>query len=148
MQQLRRNKILNKDRETWVSDYEEKATLHNVAISILVRKELETLDVADVDLVVGDGNRPGILLCLLQHFEVCLPTKITSPLNPEAPEFHPSRTWVASKPCVYDPDNACMFPSYLKNNHTVLKIWGEDKLSDLNVHIYFTPEIPYGFFHR
>ncbi|XP_062405368.1 malignant fibrous histiocytoma-amplified sequence 1 homolog isoform X2 [Sardina pilchardus] len=151
MQQLRRMKVLNKHRETWLSDYKDKATLHNVAISILVQKELESLDLDDPDLVkeiVGNGNRPGSLLCLLQHFEVCLPTKITSPLNPEAPEFHPNQRWKASNPIVYDPDSACMFPSYLQNNDRVFERWGEDKLSDLNIHIYFIPEIPYGFFHR
>ncbi|XP_041917847.1 malignant fibrous histiocytoma-amplified sequence 1 homolog isoform X1 [Alosa sapidissima] len=151
MRQLKSMKVLNKHRETWLSDYKEKATLHNVAISILVQKELETLHLDDADLVqeiVGNGNKPGSLLCLLQHFEVCLPTKITSPLNPTAPEFHPNKTWVASNPNVYDPDSACMFPSYLQNNDRVFQMWGEDKMSDLTVHIYFIPEIPYGFFHR
>ncbi|KAL2088945.1 hypothetical protein ACEWY4_015844 [Coilia grayii] len=150
-QELCRRRILNKHRETWVTDYVEKATLHNMAISILVQKELKKLDLDDEDIVdeiVGKGSRPGSLMCLLQHFEVCLPAKIASQLNPEAPEFRPSRRWVHPNPDVYDPDSACMFPSYLKNNDTVLKMWGEDKLSDLNVHRYFSPEIPYGFFHR
>lgn len=144
-------RVLNKHREKWLSDYNEKATLHNVAISILVQKELEALNLDDKELVqeiVGNGNRPGSLLCLLQHFEVCLQTKITSPLNPEAPEFHPDKAWRSSNPAVYDPDSACMFPSFLKNNDKVVEMWGEDKPSDLTVHVYFVPEIPYGFFHR
>ncbi|XP_063043980.1 malignant fibrous histiocytoma-amplified sequence 1 homolog isoform X2 [Engraulis encrasicolus] len=150
-QELRRRRILNTYRETWVADYEEKATLHNEAISILVQKELKKLDLDDEEIVeeiVGKGSRPGSLMCLLQHFEVCLPAKMANELNPEAPEFHPgAKKWDHPNPKVYDPDSACMFPSYLKNNNNVVKTWGEDKLSDLNVQMYFMPEIPCGFFH-
>ncbi|CAB1339681.1 unnamed protein product [Coregonus sp. 'balchen'] len=30
----------------------------------------------------------------------------------------------------------------------VVQMWGEDKLDDINVYVYFLPEVPHGFFHR
>ncbi|XP_028811676.1 malignant fibrous histiocytoma-amplified sequence 1 isoform X2 [Denticeps clupeoides] len=149
--QLRREDVLQKQRRTWVLDFEQKATLSNVAMNILVRRQLERFDFADEDLIkelAGNGRRTGKLLHLLQHFEVCLPTKITSPLNADAPEFQPKRKWRSSNPDVLDPDAACLFPSFLRSNDVVIKNWGSDKRSDLTVQVYFLPELPHGFFHR
>ncbi|XP_019899679.1 malignant fibrous histiocytoma-amplified sequence 1 homolog isoform X2 [Esox lucius] len=148
---LRQEGCLVVHRGTWVEDFREKGTLHNVATRILARKELRRLGLDDEDLVnevVGSKNEEGTLLLLLQHFEVCLPAKLGSSLNPEAPEFKPCEQWKTPSPASTDPDGACLFPSYLLDNKMVVKMWGEDRMDDINVHVYFLPEIPHGFFHR
>lgn len=143
---------LVKQKFTWVDDLRCRGTLHNAAMRILVRKEIEKLIVDDDDLVgevVGTKREEGIVLTLLQHFEVCLPTLVRSPLNPQVPEFIPDeKQWELSKEAKRDPDGACLFPIYLKDDLIVCHKWGEDKQDDLNVHVYFLPEIPHGFFHR
>ncbi|KAM7424583.1 hypothetical protein PAMA_000774 [Pampus argenteus] len=141
---------LVKQKYTWVHDLTYRGILQNAAMRILVRRQVEKLVVDDDDLVrevVGTKREEGIILTLLQHFEVCLPALVGSPLNPQAPEFIPGEkqsAWETKR----DPDGACLFPIYLKDNLTVNHKWGEDKQDDLSVHIYFLPEIPYGFFHR
>ncbi|XP_030650044.1 malignant fibrous histiocytoma-amplified sequence 1 homolog [Chanos chanos] len=148
---LKQENALHIHRDTWIRDFQEKATLTNKAIRILVRSELKQLALDDEDLVeevVGTKERAGNLLTLLQHFEVCLPSKLTSPLNPEAKEFTPDRKWQPSNPSIYNPDGACLFPSFLSNNTQIEKMWGMDNPEDLRVHVYFLPEIPHGFFHR
>ncbi|XP_071392694.1 malignant fibrous histiocytoma-amplified sequence 1 homolog [Centroberyx affinis] len=143
---------LVKQKFTWVDDLRSRGTLHNAAMRILVRRELGNLVLEDDDLVnevVGTKREEGIILNLLQHFEVCLPAKVGSPLNPQAPEFIPGeKRWQSPSVIKRDPDGACLFPSYLKDNLIVRHRWGEDKQDDLNVHVYFLPEIPHGFFHR
>ncbi|XP_073693063.1 malignant fibrous histiocytoma-amplified sequence 1 homolog [Garra rufa] len=148
--QLRFENALKKQKKTWISDYKDRASLSNVAIRILVRTELkENHDLTDEELieVVGSKKKEGSLLSLLKHFNVCLSTKHNSPLNPNATEFCPKKSWVPSSPLVYEPD-ACLFPIYLTNNELVEQKWGSDNTEDLNIHVYFLPEIPYGFFHR
>ncbi|KAM4602463.1 malignant fibrous histiocytoma-amplified sequence 1 [Polymixia lowei] len=143
---------LVKHKFTWVEDFRSRGTLTNAAMRILVRRELEKLIVDDDDLVnevVGSRKEEGILLNLLQHFEVCLPAKLGSPLNAQAPEFVPGkRQWQSTSTVKRDPDGACLFPNCLKDNLIVYQRWGEDRQDDLNVHVYFLPEIPHGFFHR
>nr|XP_046250861.1 probable serine/threonine-protein kinase roco5 isoform X2 [Scatophagus argus] len=143
---------LVKQKFTWVDDLRCKGMLHNAAMRILVRRELEKLVVDDDDLieeVVGTKKEKGIILTLLQYFEVCLPTLVRSPLNPQAQDFIPGETqWVSSREAKRDPDEACLFPIYLKDDLTVRHKWGEDKQDDLSVQVYFLPEIPHGFFHR
>ncbi|KAK6288414.1 hypothetical protein J4Q44_G00388860 [Coregonus suidteri] len=149
---LRQEGNLLVHRGTWVDDFREKGTLHNAATRILVRRELRRLGLDDEDLVeevVGSKTKEGTLLSLLQHFEVCLPAKVGSPLNPAAPEFKPGeKQWKSSNLARGDTDGACLFPSYLQDNRMVVQMWGEDKLDDINVYVYFLPEVPHGFFHR
>ncbi|KAI3377380.1 hypothetical protein L3Q82_008570, partial [Scortum barcoo] len=144
--------VLVKQNFTWVNDLRCRGTLHNAAIRILIRRELEKLVVDDDDLVtevVGTKREEGIVLTLLHYFEVCLPTLVRSHLNPQAPEFIPGKKqWESSEEARRDPDGACVFPIYLEDNLIVCHKWGEDKQDDLRVHVYFLPEIPHSFFHR
>ncbi|XP_053178653.1 malignant fibrous histiocytoma-amplified sequence 1 [Scomber japonicus] len=143
---------LVKHKFTWVHDLKYRGILHNAAIRILVCREIEKLVVDDDDLVrevVGTKKEEGIILTLLQHFEVCLPTFVGSALNPQASDSIPGEkqcksAWEEKR----DPDGACLFPMYLKDNLTVCHKWGEDRQDDISVHVYFLPEIPHGFFHR
>ncbi|XP_051235438.1 malignant fibrous histiocytoma-amplified sequence 1 homolog [Dicentrarchus labrax] len=143
---------LVKQRFTWVDDLICKGILHNATMRILVRRELEKLVVDDDDLVrevVGTKREEGIILTLLLYFEVCLPTFVGSPLNPQAPEFIPGeKQWELVREAKRDPDGACLFPVYLKDDLIVCHKWGEDRQDDISVHLYFLPEIPHGFFHR
>lgn len=143
---------LVKQKFTWVDDLRCRGTLHNAAMRILVRRELERLVLDDDDLVrevVGTKKEEGIILTLLQYFEVCLPALVGSPLNPRAPEFIPGeKQWGSASEAKRNPDGACLFPIYLKDDVIVHQKWGEDKQDDLRVHVYFLPEIPHGFFHR
>ncbi|XP_051563673.1 malignant fibrous histiocytoma-amplified sequence 1-like isoform X2 [Myxocyprinus asiaticus] len=147
---LKSENALSKHKKRWIRDYEDRATLSNVAIRILVRSEFLKLGFTDEEFIeemVGSKKREGNILLLLKHFDVCLPCKHNSSLNPKANEFHPEKKWVASDPIVYEPA-AWLFPSYLTNNELVQQNWGEDIPEDLNIHVYFLPEIPHGFFHR
>lgn len=140
------------ERKRWINDYKDKASLSNVAIRILVQNELQkNYCITDEELikeVVGSRKKEGSLLSLLKHFDVCLSTKHNSPLNPKANEFSPKENWVASSPSVYEPQDACLFPSFLSNNEQVKQRWESDNTEDLNIHVYFLPEVPHGFFHR
>ncbi|KAJ8417695.1 hypothetical protein AAFF_G00225380 [Aldrovandia affinis] len=143
-----RSLVIHRDR--WIDDLKGKATLHNAAIRVLLRKSLQELEMDDDDIVkeiVGTRSRDGKFLDLLRHFEICLPAQLSSPLNPQAPIFFPNRKWEPSKPSVHNP-GACLFPNYLRDNGTVLKMWGEDSNEDIQVQVYFLPEVPHGFFHR
>ncbi|XP_039460589.1 malignant fibrous histiocytoma-amplified sequence 1 homolog isoform X3 [Oreochromis aureus] len=143
---------LMKQKFIWVEDLRSRGTLHNAALRILVRRELEKLVIDDDDLVrevVGNKREEGIILTLLQHFEVCLPTLVRSPMNPQAPEFIPGeKHWESGRESKRDPDGACLFPIYLKDDLIVCQKWGENKQDDLRVHVYILPEVPHGFFHR
>ncbi|XP_040003008.1 malignant fibrous histiocytoma-amplified sequence 1 [Xiphias gladius] len=143
---------LVKQKFTWVDDLRCRGTLQNVALRILVRKELEKLVVDDDDLireVVGTKREEGIIFTLLQYFEVCLPTLVGSHHNPQAPEFISGvKQWESARQAKRDPDGACLFPMYLKDDLIVCHKWGEDKQDDINVHVYFLPEIPHSFYHR
>ncbi|XP_040898006.1 malignant fibrous histiocytoma-amplified sequence 1 homolog isoform X2 [Toxotes jaculatrix] len=143
---------LVKQKLIWVDDLRCRGTLHNAAMRILVRRELEKLVVDDDDLireVVGTKREEGIILTLLQYFEVCLPTLVGSPLDPQAPEFISGmKQWESAREAKRNPDGACLFPMYLKDDLIVCQNWGQDKQDDLRVHVYFLPEIPHGFFHR
>lgn len=153
--QLKSENALGIDRNRWIKDYKDKASLSNVAIRILVQTELhKNYCITDEELikeVVGSKKKEGSLLSLLKHFDVCLSTKHNSPLNPEANEFEPKKNWVASNPLVYEPD-ACLFPSYLSDNKQVEQKWEsdntEEEYMDINIRVYFLPEVPHGFFHR
>uniref|UniRef100_UPI0037E8CCFE malignant fibrous histiocytoma-amplified sequence 1 n=1 Tax=Semicossyphus pulcher TaxID=241346 RepID=UPI0037E8CCFE len=143
---------LVKQKFTWVDDLRCRGTLHNAAMRILVRRAIQKLVVDDDDLVgevVGTKREEGIILTLLQHFEVCLPTLVGGTMNPGAPEFVPGETqWKSAREARRDPDGACLFPIYLKDDLIVCQKWGEDRQDDISVHVYFLPEIPYSFFHR
>ncbi|KAJ8340121.1 hypothetical protein SKAU_G00347540 [Synaphobranchus kaupii] len=135
----------------WINDLMAKATLHNTAIRVLLRKSLKELDIDDEDFldeIVGTRSSDGMFLGLLRQFEICLPAKLISPLNPEASEFVPKKKWELSNTSVRNRDGACLFPSHLKDNNVVLKMWGEDRKDDIQVQVYFLPEVPHGFFHR
>ncbi|KAM7015168.1 malignant fibrous histiocytoma-amplified sequence 1 [Tautogolabrus adspersus] len=143
---------LVKEKFTWVDDLRCRGTLHNAAMRILVRRAIEKLIKDDDDLVeevVGTKREEGIILTLLQHFEVCLPTLVGGGLNPQAPVFTPGeKQWESTSEAKRDPNGACLFPIYLKDDLIVCQKWGENRQDDLSVHVYFLPEIPHGFFHR
>lgn len=144
---------LMKQRFIWVEDLRCRGTLHNAALRILVRRELEKLVIDDDDLVrevVGNKKEEGIILTLLQHFEVCLPTLVRSPMNRQAPDFIPGENhWESVRESKRDPDGACLFPIYLKDDLIVCQKWeNENKQDDVRVHVYVLPEVPHGFFHR
>lgn len=148
---LKRENSLEKHRDTWIEDFANRATLSNVAIRILVHAELKRSGIDDEELVeeiVGTRKKAGKLIRLLQHFDVCLPTKESAKLNPAAPEFCPNKKWEPSSFEVYEPNGACLFPSFLQKDEDVMKNWGQDSLEDITVQVYFLPEIPHGFFHR
>lgn len=147
---LKSENALQKEKERWINDYKDRATLSEVAIRILVRTEIQKLGISDEELikeVVGCKKTKGHVLLLLEHFDICLSSKNSSTLNPNANVFEPKKQWVASNPIIYEPE-ACLFPSYLTDNTQVEKMWGKDTTEDLNIHVYFLPEIPDGFFHR
>lgn len=147
---LKSENALQKYKERWIKDYKDRATLSKVAIRILVRTEIQKLDISNKEIikdVVGCQKSTGHVLLLLEHFDVCLLSRNSSTLNPNANEFEPKKQWVASSPIIYEPE-ACLFPSYLTDNRQVEKMWGTDSTEDLNIHVYFLPEIPDGFFHR
>lgn len=150
--ELKRENSLEKHRDRWIEDFTSRATLSNVAIRILVSAELERSGVDDKELIediVGTKKKAGNLIRLLQHFDVCLPSKESVQLSPTAPEFCPNKKWEPSSHDVYAPNGACLFPSFLQgNNLEVMQKWGEDNLEDITVQVYFLPEIPHGFFHR
>ncbi|XP_062845798.1 malignant fibrous histiocytoma-amplified sequence 1 [Trichomycterus rosablanca] len=144
-------KALHKHRDVWIEDYMKRATLSNKAIRILMHKELEDLDIDDRDLteeIVGTDETAGNILTLLQHFEVCLPTKQTAKLNPGAAEFCPNTKWEPKNVSMYEPNGACLFPNKLETTKEVTNMWGVDNLEDIHVHVYFSPEMPHGLFHR
>uniref|UniRef100_W5LWH4 Si:ch211-210p4.6 n=1 Tax=Lepisosteus oculatus TaxID=7918 RepID=W5LWH4_LEPOC len=141
---------LVKHRRKWVEDFHRNATLHNTAMRLLVKmsllKENSPEDEDFMEEIAGTKQEGGKLLRLLKHFEICLATKLSNPLNPDAMEFSPDSLWKMPQSAI--PNDACMFPSYLKNNDLVSQKWGEDKVDDINIHIYLLPEIPQGLFHR
>ncbi|KAI1904006.1 hypothetical protein AGOR_G00001240 [Albula goreensis] len=144
---------LGRYRKMWANELKGKSTLRNTAIAALVRRSLMQLDLAREDSFVkeiaGSRQREGELVCLLRHFDICLPIKLSSPLNPQAQEFNPRIKWSpSSAQTLYDPDGGYLFPGYLKDTVTVMKMWGMDQDDDLRVNVYFLPEIPYGVFHR
>lgn len=148
---LKLENALHKYKERWIRDYKERATISNIAIRILMHTELQKLGITDQELlkeVIGCKKTEGHVLSLLKHFDVCLSSKPSQPLNPNANEFDPKKkSWKPSNPIVYEPD-ACLFPSYLPDNKQVQDRWGQDSKEDINIHVYFLPEMPYGFFHR
>ncbi len=149
-EQLKSEKVLGKHRKSWIDNYKDRACVSSVAIRILVRNELRKLHITNEELieeVVGSKKKEGIMLWILKNFDICLPTKYNSPLNPQANEFCPNKKWVASDRSVDELD-AWLFPSYLTDNEQVEQMWGLDNTMDLNIHVYFLPEIPHGFFHR
>ncbi|MBN3300871.1 MFHA1 protein, partial [Amia calva] len=141
---------LVKDRNMWAEDFHSKATLHSTAMRLLVKMTLQKGNISEdedfVEEIAGTRHEKSKLLSLLEHFEICLPATPTKALNPQAREFVPHQQW--RKSGTEAPTKACLFPSLLKHNSTVSRMWGEDKLTDVRVRIYFLPEIPHGFFHR
>ncbi|XP_062327650.1 malignant fibrous histiocytoma-amplified sequence 1 homolog [Osmerus eperlanus] len=145
--------VLALQRAAWVEALQGRGMLPNVATRILVLRELKRLGLdEDEDLVsevVGSSREEGALLSMLQHFQVCLPTRLGSPLDPAAPEFVPGKAqWDSDRLRQREQDAACLFPNYLLDNREVEKAWGVDKQDDVRVHVYFLPEVPHGFFHR
>ncbi|XP_061078357.1 malignant fibrous histiocytoma-amplified sequence 1 homolog [Conger conger] len=152
---LQKVNSLGRHKGTWVSDLKSKATLPNAAIAALVHRTLMQQDVAKqkrlVSALAGSRNKEGELVCLLRHFDVCLPTKLSNPLNPNAQEFAQGETWSTSRssaPTLLNQGSAFLFPGYLKDTEMVRKMWGEDTMEDIRINVYFLPEIPYGVFHR
>lgn len=148
---LTKENSLEKHREKWINDFQNRATLSNVAIRLLVHAELKQSGVDDEELIeeiVGTKKKAGKLIKLLEHFDVCLPAKQNAQLNPTAPEFCPNKKWEPSSPQVYESNGTCLFPSFLKSDKDVIEMWGQDNLEDITVQVYFLPEIPHGFFHR
>uniref|UniRef100_A0A3B3R3U9 Si:ch211-210p4.6 n=2 Tax=Paramormyrops kingsleyae TaxID=1676925 RepID=A0A3B3R3U9_9TELE len=152
---LKKEGCLIRHKNKWIDQLKSQATLSYDAVRVLVRRALMQADMArDEDFVkemTGTRNKEGKILSLLRYFEICLPTNFACSLNPQASEFDPNKKWDSSLPKRHsftEPEAACMFPGYLKDNDKVMKMWGKDDPEDIKVLVYFMPEIPHGVFHR
>ncbi|XP_048861121.1 malignant fibrous histiocytoma-amplified sequence 1 isoform X2 [Brienomyrus brachyistius] len=152
---LKKENCPNRHRNKWIDRLKSQATLSYDAVRVLVRRALMQADMARdehfVKEMTGTRNKEGKILSLLRYFEICLPTNFARVLNPQASEFEPNKKWGSSltqRHSFSEPEPACMFPGYLKDNDKVMKMWGQDDPEDIKVLVYFMPEIPHGVFHR
>ncbi|XP_078076963.1 malignant fibrous histiocytoma-amplified sequence 1 [Mustelus asterias] len=143
---LKKELAFKPDQQKWIVDFQTKATLHHKAIMILVKHQLngnEDLHEIAEDML-GDAKVKGKLFQILEHFDICLPSK-SQALNPNANEFRPGSPWSLPRNAATP---AYLFPSYLTDAKAVSEQWEEDSEEDLHIRAFFLPEIPQGFFHR
>lgn len=152
---LKKESCLIRHKNKWIDQLKSQATLSYDAVRVLVRRALMQADMARdehfVKEMTGTKNKEGKILSLLRYFEICLPTNFACTLNPQVSEFDPNKKWDSSLPKRHsftEPEAACMFPGYLKDNNKVMEMWGQDDSEDIKVLVYFLPEIPHGVFHR
>ncbi|PIO35479.1 hypothetical protein AB205_0029040, partial [Aquarana catesbeiana] len=133
----------------WLEMLRSKAMLRLQAIRVLVKHQLENLPLRDTkDLfhdLLGNLREDGKLISLLVHFQICMPVRNMKDLNPRAQEFVPGNPWsVRSLP----KEMCYLFPTYLNTLMEVTERWGGDHSEDIYVRVYFSPQIPEGFFQR
>ncbi|CAJ0943624.1 unnamed protein product [Ranitomeya imitator] len=142
-------RAFKRDLLKWQEMLQSKAMIRFKAIRVLVKHQLETLSLPDSeDLfhdLTGYGTQKGKLLSLLLHFQICMSVKNIKQLNPRAAEFFPGNPW-----CEQDTrkELCYLFPTYLSNFMEVNERWGGDHDEDIQVRVYFTPQVPEGFFQR
>ncbi|XP_072277759.1 malignant fibrous histiocytoma-amplified sequence 1 homolog [Pyxicephalus adspersus] len=126
-----------------------KAMLRLQAIRVLVKHQLENLPVGDTnDLfyeLLGNSREDGKLISLLVHFQICMSVRNTKVLNPGAQEFVPGNPWSVRS----SRNELCyLFPTYLNIVMEVTERWGGDHNEDIYIRVYFSPQVPEGFFQR
>ncbi|XP_033011768.1 malignant fibrous histiocytoma-amplified sequence 1 homolog isoform X1 [Lacerta agilis] len=135
-----------RDRANWVWAFKSKAMLCQKAMRALLKHQLYLDGMRDVfEEMVGSRSQKGKLFSLLEHFEICLEVRNAEGLNPRARVFVPGLPWEATQA---NEDTHYLFPTYLNQSEEVSKMWGGDHTEDLHIHVYFSPEIPEGFFKR
>ncbi|XP_062974472.1 malignant fibrous histiocytoma-amplified sequence 1-like [Elgaria multicarinata webbii] len=136
-----------RDRATWVWTFKTKAMLSQKAMRALLKHQLYLEGMRDVfEEMVGSRFQKGKLFTLLEHFEICLEVRNVEGLNPAAKEFVPGEPWDAMQGP--EEDAHYLFPTYLNRTEEVSATWGGDHVEDLQIRLYFSPEIPEGFFQR
>ncbi|KAM3935080.1 malignant fibrous histiocytoma-amplified sequence 1 homolog [Leptodactylus fuscus] len=142
-------RAFKRDVLKWQEMLQSKAMIRLQAIRVLVKHQLETLGLQNTeDLfhdLIGHDTHSGKLLSLLMHFQICMSVRNVKQLNPRAPEFFPGSPWSVKdtrKELCY------LFPTYLNNFMEVTERWGGDHHEDLHIRVYFSPQVPEGFFQR
>ncbi|XP_035751137.1 malignant fibrous histiocytoma-amplified sequence 1 homolog isoform X3 [Egretta garzetta] len=137
-----------RDQSNWVWTFKSKAMLCHRAVRALVKHQLCSEGMQDVFEEIM-GPRPhsgrGKLFSLLEHFELCLEVRHAKALNPQASEFVPGKPWETTRA---QGESWYLFPTYLNQTEEVSEVWGGDHPEDLHIRVYFSPEIPEGFFQR
>ncbi|XP_061465985.1 malignant fibrous histiocytoma-amplified sequence 1 homolog isoform X1 [Rhineura floridana] len=136
-----------RDRTNWVWTLKSKAMLCQKAMRALLKHQLYLDGMRDVfEEMVGSRSQKGKLFSLLEHFEICLEVRNTEGLNPRAQVFVPGEPWETVQG--HEEDTHYLFPTYLNQSKEVSATWGGDHAEDLHIRVYFSPEIPEGFFQR
>ncbi|XP_053545265.1 malignant fibrous histiocytoma-amplified sequence 1 homolog [Bombina bombina] len=142
-------KAFKRDVLKWQEMLRSKAMLRLQAIRVLIKHHLEVFSPCDaIDIfqdMVGYRQDGGKLFSLLEHFQVCFPVRNIRKLNPKASEFVPGGQWPFKKTLG---DVFYLFPTYLNKVLEVTERWGGDHHEDLQIRVYFSPEIPEGLFQR
>ncbi|XP_071974302.1 malignant fibrous histiocytoma-amplified sequence 1 homolog [Engystomops pustulosus] len=142
-------RAFKRDVLKWQEMLQSKAMMRFQAIRVLVKHQLEVLCLQDTeDLfhdLVGYRTQNGKLLSLLMHFQICMPICNVKKLNPRAPEFFPGNQWSVKD---IQKEWCYLFPTYLKNFMEVTERWGGDHHEDIHIRMYFSPQVPEGFFQR
>nr|XP_056707946.1 malignant fibrous histiocytoma-amplified sequence 1 homolog [Euleptes europaea] len=135
-----------RDRANWVWTFKDKAMLGQKAVRALLKHQLYLDGMRDVfEEMVGSRSHKGKLFSLLEHFEICLEVRNTKGLDPRAKVFVPGKAW---KTLQSHEEAHYLFPTYLNQSAEVSSRWGDDHSDDLQIRVYFSPEIPEGFFQR
>lgn len=136
-----------RDRANWALTFKSKAILCQKAMRALLKQQLSLDNMVDIfEEMVGSRFQKGKLFSLLEHFEICLEIKNVEGLNPRARAFVPGQPWETLQSL--EKDTHYLFPNYLNQSQEVSAMWGEDHKEDLHIRLYFSPEIPEGFFQR
>ncbi|KAM4723103.1 malignant fibrous histiocytoma-amplified sequence 1 homolog [Rhinophrynus dorsalis] len=142
-------RAFKRDILKWQEMLQTKAMLRHKAIRVLMRHQLDVLfpnDAEDLFLdMVGSGNEGGKLFSLLEHFQICFTVRNINKLDPAATEFVPGSRWSRKNP---QGEGCYLFPTYLRMVLEVTERWGGDNHEDLHMRVYFSPQIPEGFFQR
>ncbi|XP_066440147.1 malignant fibrous histiocytoma-amplified sequence 1 homolog [Eleutherodactylus coqui] len=142
-------RAFKRDVLKWKEMLQSKAMIRLQAIRVLVKHQLETLCLQDTeDLfhdLIGRGAQKGKLLSLFMHFQICMSVRNIRTLNPRAPEFVPGNPWSVKDT---QKELCYLFPTYLNNFMEVTERWGGDHHEDVHIRVYFSPQVPEGFFQR
>lgn len=142
-------RAFKRDVLKWLQMLRYKAMLCLQTIRVLVKHQLESLPLRDTkDLfyeLLGNSREDGKLINLLVHFQICMSVRNTKDLNPKAEEFVPGMPWSEGS----SPKKLCyLFPTYLNTLTEVADRWGGDHSEDIYIRVYFSPQVPEGFFQR
>ncbi|XP_060612261.2 malignant fibrous histiocytoma-amplified sequence 1 homolog [Anolis sagrei] len=136
-----------RDRANWVWTFKSKAMLCQRAIRALLKHQLCMDGMRDLfEEMAGTRSKKGKLFSLLEHFEICLEVRNARGLSPRARPFVPGQPWEIVQG--HKEEALYLFPTYLNQSEEVSMVWGGDHVEDLHIRLYFSPEIPEGFFQR